>query len=254
MGTITGTPAPTSSQVAFYEQNGYIQIPELVDRELMDRFNRHVWSLRADPDPAAWVIARNEDGSVDESKRFSTRLFNPHLNDEFALQMMKLPTIASVLRVLLGKPAVGVQSMYFYKTPGTKGQARHQDYFYIKNEANTLTACWLAMEDADEENGCLWVVPGTNRGPLLRHGAVRNKEEHEEWTHEAEGLRAPKDIPVPMKAGDALFFHNLLVHSSTLNRAAGRSRRAYVCHYIREDSQLADPKLFKRFPLDDDEI
>jgi phytanoyl-CoA hydroxylase len=57
-----------------------------------------------------------------------------------------------------------------------------------------------------------------------------------------------------MKAGDALFFHNLLVHSSTLNRSATRSRRSYVCHYIREDSVLADPNLFKPFPLDDDEI
>ena len=253
MDTVNGTSALTLDQVVFYEENGYLQLPGFVEDELMERFNQHVWALRADPDPPLWVIGRDDDGTVDETKRFSTRLFNPHLHDEFALQMMRLPSISIALRALLGKPAVGLQSMYFYKTPGTKGQARHQDYFYIKNEANTLTACWLAMEDADEENGCLWVIPGTNRGTLLEHGAVRDKEEHEEWTHEVEGLEAPADIPVPMKAGDALFFHNLLVHSSTLNRSSTRSRRSYVCHYIREDSQLADPTV-KPFPLDDDEI
>jgi phytanoyl-CoA hydroxylase len=67
------------------------------------------------------------------------------------------------------------------------------------------------------------------------------------------GLFEPKDIPVRMKAGDPLFFHNLLVHSSTPNRSPTRSRRLYVCHYIREDSQLADHTV-KPFPLDDDEI
>jgi len=250
---VIGARILTEQQQTFYRENGYLLLPNLVRQPQIDAFNQHIWSLRADPDPPSWVIARQENGAVDAAERFAKRLFNPHLHDEFALRMMKLPEVGHILSDLLGAEAVGVQSMYFYKVPGTPGQANHQDYYYIKNELNTLTACWIAMEDADEENGCLWVIPGSHNGPLLRHGRVRDTDEHEHWTDEVEGADVSGEIPVRMKAGEALFFHNLLIHSSTKNRAVRRSRRSYVCHYIRHDSVIFRQDLHKKIYFDHDE-
>src|SRR5438270_10689306 len=116
------------------------------------------------------------------------------------MRLMKRPGVGRIREDLHGAAATGVQSMYFYDVPGTPGQANHQDYEYIKNELNTLTACWIAMDDSDEENGCLWVVPGTNRGALLKHGAVQDVDEHEEWTTEVEGVDHTREIPVRMKS------------------------------------------------------
>jgi len=139
-----------------------------------------------------------------------------------------------------------VQSMYFYKKPGSKGQAAHQDFYYIKNEPRSMIAAWIALERVDEENGCLWVIPGSHKLGLLPHGAVKNLDEHEHWTHETEGVDLSKEIPVVMEKGDILFFHELLVHSSSKNRSKDRWRRSYVCHYIRHDSEVTERSDLRR--------
>jgi phytanoyl-CoA hydroxylase len=88
--------------------------------------------------------------------------------------MMKLPIVRGGLAQLMGDEAAGVQSMYFYKEPGSPGQAPHQDYHYIKDDPMTMIAAWIAMEKVDQENGCLWVIPGTHKLGLLPHGKVKN--------------------------------------------------------------------------------
>jgi len=240
----------TDEQVRQYERDGYIVLRQACSNDLMDAYNAHIHAIRSAEPMPEWAIPRKrKDGSFDEKDRYSVRLFNPHLHDGFSLQMMKLPVVRGALAQCLGDEAVGVQSMYFYKEPGAPGQAAHQDYYYIKNDPNTLIAAWVAMEDADEENGCLWVIPGSHRIGLLPHGPVKNVAEHEAWTDEAEGIDLSQEIPVVMKKGDILIFHNLLIHSSTRNRSASRWRRSYVCHYIRHDSVIEREDLKRKIPL-----
>ncbi|MFD2612332.1 phytanoyl-CoA dioxygenase family protein [Paenibacillus gansuensis] len=233
-------------QLAQYERDGYILIKKGCSSDLIDAFNRHIYELRAVPLEQMQDWAR-----TNEESRFTLRLFNPHQHDSFSRQLMKLPVIRGALAQLMGKEAVCVQSMYFYKEPGSPGQAAHQDYYYIKNDPMTMVAAWTAMEDqVDEENGCLWVIPGTHKLGLLPHGAVKNLDEHEPWTDETEGIDLTKQIPVIMEKGDILFFHELLIHSSNRNRSKDRWRRSYVCHYIREDSAVTlREDLREKYPL-----
>jgi phytanoyl-CoA hydroxylase len=239
----------TQSQVEQYERDGYIVLRQAVSDDLILLYNRHIHAIRSADPMEEWASPWKNGKPVNEKDRFSVRLFNPHLHDGFSLQMMKLPVVRGALAQLLGDEAVGVQSMYFYKEPGAHGQAAHQDYYYIRNEPNTLTGVWIAMDDADTENGCLWVIPGSHKLGLLPHGKVKNLDEHEEWTHETEGVDLSKEIPVILKQGDILIFHNLIIHSSTRNRSASRWRRSYVCHYIRHDSAIEREDLKKKIPL-----
>lgn len=237
----------SAEQIRSYEERGFLLLRRGCSQDLIDAYNAHIHSIRsADPIPE-WAKPHTPRAN-DTSGRFRVRLFNPHLHDGFSLQMMKLAIVRGALAQLLGDEAVGVQSMYFYKEPGSPGQAAHQDYFYIRNEPNTLTAAWIAMETTDEENGCLWVVPGSHRLGLLRHGAVKNPDEHEPWTDEAETDLSDEE-PVVMDPGDILIFHNLLVHSSRKNRSSDRWRRSYVCHYIRHDSQIERTDLKRKISL-----
>lgn len=234
----------TEDQVRFYEENGYVILPGGCSDDLIDAFNGHIYDVRNEHPMPEWA-------ACEEGKKYSLRLFNPHKHDSFSRQVMKLPAIRGGLAQLMGKEAVCVQSMYFYKEPGSPGQASHQDYYYIKNDPMTMIAAWIAMEDkVDEENGCLWVIPGTHKLGLLPHGAVRNIEEHEPWTDETEGADLSKQIPVIMNKGDILFFHELLIHSSNKNRSTNRWRRSYVCHYIREDANVTFREdLREKYPL-----
>jgi phytanoyl-CoA hydroxylase len=223
----------SQEQIQFFHENGYLLLKKSCSHDLVDAFNAHIYSIRAGETIPEWAkVNKDED-------RFTLRLFNPHQHDGFSLQLMKLPVVRGALAQLMGEEAVGVQSMYFYKEPGSPGQAPHQDYYYIKDDPMSMVAAWIAMEEkVDEENGCLYVIPGTHKLGLLPHGAVKNLIEHEAWTHETEGIDLSKEIPVPMEKGDILFFHELLIHSSRKNRSQDRWRRSYVCHYIRSDSQV----------------
>jgi phytanoyl-CoA hydroxylase len=250
MKSMTERLTPLSGeQIAQYHRDGYLLLKQGCSDDLMDAFNAHIYTIRSAEEIPAWANPWKGGRERNESERFSLRLFNPHLHDGFSLQMMKLPVVRGGLAQLLGDEAVGVQSMYFYKSPGTPGQAAHQDYYYIRNEPNTMIAASIAMEDVDTENGCLWVIPGSHKLGLLPHGKVKNIEEHEPWTDETEGIDLSKEIPVEMNKGDILFFHNLLIHSSTRNRTADRWRRTYVCHYIRHDSTIEREDLKKKISL-----
>jgi phytanoyl-CoA hydroxylase len=221
----------SDTQVQFYQENGYVILKQGCHEELIDVFNNHIHDIRKiDPMPD-WA-------KVEDDKRFSLRMFNPHQHDSFSLQMMKLPVVRGALAQLMDDEAVGVQSMYFFKEPGSPGQAAHQDFYYIKDDPMTMVASWIAMEKVDVENGCLWVIPGTHKLGLLPHGEVKNLAEHESWTDETEGIDLTQEIPVEMEKGDILFFHELLIHSSLRNRSKDRWRRSYVCHYIRQDAAV----------------
>jgi phytanoyl-CoA hydroxylase len=248
MERITAAPLTPLSpqQIDFFREQGYILVKKGCSDDLMNAFNDHIRDIRTQDPMPKWA-------AVDPSKKFSVRLFNPHQQDSFSRQMMKLPVIRGALAQLMGQEAVCVQSMYFYKEPGSPGQASHQDYYYIKDDPMTMIAAWIAMEESvDEENGCLWVMPGTHKLGLLPHGAVKNKEEHEPDTDETEGVDTSRQIPVVMEKGDILFFSELLIHSSTKNRSKDRWRRSYVCHYIRDDSHVLHREdLRQKYPLYD---
>lgn len=131
----------------------------------------------------------------------------------------------------LGMPDAQVwQSMVICKQPGIGGEVRwHQDATYLYAERGAVIGFWFALEDADTDNGCLWVEPGGHRGPL-RERFVRDGRRTQllrldttPWpTRDAA-------VPLPCAAGTLVVFHGLLPHASDANRS-GRSRLAYTLH------------------------
>ncbi len=87
------------------------------------------------------------------------------------------PKVASLARVLGWKDPVLPQSMYIFKQPKIGGEVTsHQDSTFLFTEPRqTCLGLWLALEDATEENGCVWGRPGSHKEPVRRH-FKRNKE------------------------------------------------------------------------------
>ncbi|XP_074871757.1 phytanoyl-CoA dioxygenase domain-containing protein 1 isoform X2 [Carettochelys insculpta] len=86
----------------------------------------------------------------------------------------------------LEKPVV-VQSMYIFKQPGIGGEVMpHQDATFLYTEPlGRVLGLWLALENATQENGCLWFIPGSHTsGLILIHGEVVHKSDlnSSEWS------------------------------------------------------------------------
>jgi ectoine hydroxylase-related dioxygenase (phytanoyl-CoA dioxygenase family) len=91
-------------------------------------------------------------------------------------------------------------------------------------------AAWLAVDDTDEANGCLQVVPGTHALPVLCTVAADAAASFTDMEVPLTDGMTP--VPVPMRAGDVLFFNGQLIHGSYPNTSPDRFRRALIGHYV----------------------
>jgi len=172
-----------------------------------------------------------------------TRVMLPHRFNETARAYMLHPKVRVYLEKFMGGEPVAAQSMYFFKAPGSRGQAMHQDNFYLMVEPSTCMAAWTACDDADPENGGLMVVPNSESNELVCPDVADTTV-----SLSAQRVPIPKGqrvVPAVMKAGDTLFFNGNVIHGSGPNRSKDRFRRSFICHYAKGDlariSQFFNP-------------
>ncbi len=135
--------------------------------------------------------------------------------------------------------------------------AWHQDYSYwTRTQPMQHLTCWIGLDDADEENGCLYYVPGSHTWPLLPITGLAGDMDAIQSVLSDEQKEAFKPIPIRLKRGQCAFHHPLLVHGSYDNKSP-RSRRAVVLNVVRDgvrsesDESLLEgvPPLGKGTPL-----
>ena len=130
------------------------------------------------------------------------------------------------------KPAV-VQSMVIFKQPNFGGAVNpHQDSSFLFTSPMRLYGVWIALEDADIENGCLWFAPGTHMAGITRRMLRTEKDGRVEMTFEGEEPKTDpeKFVPVPVKKGGMVVIHGEVVHKSAENKSS-RSRNIFTFHF-----------------------
>ncbi len=215
----------TDSQFAQFARDGFLLLdglfPETTIAEMEAFFDRYQTS------PTAFNGHQLEE--VDRHKD-QVRAMHPHRHTEEALAWALHPPVLAVLEALFENAPLLAQTMYYYKPPGTCGQGMHQDDFYLLTQPHHCLAAWTAIDDADRENGCLYVVPGSHRGPLLcPEGAT--PENHWKWGALSLAESDTKASPLPVRRGQTLFFSGGLIHGSVANRSQTRWRRSFIGHY-----------------------
>jgi ectoine hydroxylase-related dioxygenase (phytanoyl-CoA dioxygenase family) len=174
------------------------------------------------------------DDKPDPLKQYP-RMIHMHRWDQISLQWMISQRINEHLTWLMGAEPYAVQTMLYFKPPGARGQALHQDQYYLKVQPGTCMAAWMALDDCDEANGCMQVVPGSHTWDILCTVKADTTQSFTDVTVPLpEGVQP---VPVTMQAGDVLFFNGQLVHGSFANTTMDRFRRALIGHYIVGEAQ-----------------
>lgn len=144
----------------------------------------------------------------------------------------RLPVFGESLKALGMKRPQLWQTMYIFKQPRIGGEVRwHQDASYLIADEPGVIGCWIAIENADKSNGCLWVQPGGHRSPLREiyevlpgsPTGVLRKLDSTPWPDESEALA----LEVP--AGSVILFSDHMPHYSSQN-LSDRSRQAFTLH------------------------
>jgi phytanoyl-CoA hydroxylase len=211
-----------------YNKQGYVVAKGLFSQEEVARYVDHYMALReqgAYPGDFGGV----DPTSADPLKRYP-RMIHMHRWDDLSLQWMLDSRINACLTALLGREPYAVQTMLYFKPAGARGQALHQDQFYLRVKPGTCMAAWLALDACDESNGCLQVVPGSQDWPVLCTIKADTEVSFTDVTVPIpEGHEA---VPVIMEPGDVMFFNGSIVHGSYPNTTTDRFRRALIGHYI----------------------
>jgi phytanoyl-CoA hydroxylase len=177
--------------------------------------------------------------------------------------------VLDVVQALVGPDVLALQTMLFVKRPGSSGQGYHQDSFHIITQPDTLIGAWIALDRADEENGCLRVTVGSQNEPVYPdvdeetgHGgdrhladipAIAGADDPDERRNGLTAVAAKyegREVAAVVEPGDVVFFGGHVLHRSHANHSATRSRRSFVSHYCNarsyvpwDDEPLADGEM-----------
>jgi phytanoyl-CoA hydroxylase len=234
------TAAGDGELVSRYHRDGYVVLADALRSD-------EVWALREE----TVRICRGELGAVDgvqppgadEPDELVVRRYLcihfPHKLSARMREMLDHPVVVDALTQLIGPNVKTMQSMLFIKSEGKPGQAWHQDELFIPTRDRSLTAAWIALDDATVENGCLWVLPGSHRPGVL----YPDRDHHDpHFDCEVEAYDFPyRDqdaVPVEVSAGSVVVFNGYLLHMSLPNTGRHGLRRALVNHYMSAQSLL----------------
>jgi ectoine hydroxylase-related dioxygenase (phytanoyl-CoA dioxygenase family) len=228
----------TVDQYVRFREEGFLIVPEVFAPDEVRELINHV------------------DGLVAERPDL-LRVHMLHRESELHERYLLHPRIVDIVAGLVGPDVLALQTMLFVKGPGSSGQGYHQDSFHIITEPDTLVGAWVALDRADEENGCLWVTSGSQHEPVYPdadetkgHGgdlhladieAVGGADDPDESVNDLARVapRYPgRERPAVLDPGDAVFFGGHVLHRSHENRSATRSRRAFVGHYCNARSRV----------------
>ena len=225
--------------VEAFDRDGYIVVRGLLTSAEVDEIRETFMALAADgPVPGLSEMLR--DPRPGDPLAFYPRMMHPHRHPDLEAGKLALRYLIDgrsypVLKAMMRDEPVGVQTMFYFKPPGARGQSLHQDNFYLRVKPATCMAAWLAIDDADEENGGMMVVPGSADMEIVCPDVASDQDKF----FTSAQVRVPEGLTpetVVMKAGDCLFFNGSLIHGSYPNSSETRFRRALINHYAPQSS------------------
>ena len=238
-----------------FRRDGYLHVRNLVAPNEVAELARFTEDMMAGRQTIPGIPAPPAEATEAERRHYYERIHMPHRTSDIAERFLLHPRIVDVLEALIGPDVLSLQTMLFFKQPGQAGQGFHQDSYYIPTQPDTLIGAWLAIDPADEENGCLWMTPGSQHEPIYPDcdGASQQGDtilgdiesiksashpDVEKNTLAQVALRYEEEAPVHAETGDVVFFGGHVFHRSHRNDS-DRPRRAFVSHYCNARSRVA---------------
>lgn len=233
----------TAEQQERYVQDGFLVLEDLISedqvvalRERVTEYThggRPVGSLQIHSEPRVLRGELSVRHPGDGIRKIDGLVQGDRLFGDLGLH----PRLVGVMQELVGPDLKMFRNSLLLKPPEVGSpKGWHQDSPYWPIEPMALCSCWLPLEEATEENGCMVVIPG-----LHTRGALPHQEVTDDFVIVPEALELSQARPVPMRAGSGLFFHSLLPHYTAPNRSK-LWRRAIVLTYMSAQSRYTGPE------------
>jgi ectoine hydroxylase-related dioxygenase (phytanoyl-CoA dioxygenase family) len=234
--------ALTAEQLKTFKEQGYLVVHNLIPPAILEQLRNRISAIveaasaeKGLPVPGSFQFEPGEEGGTATAtkKKAPLRKLNELVpEDEFFRSVATLPNILDIAADLTGAAPGGPITLYSdqaFLKPAYEGSEKplHQDnsYFRVTPNEHGVT-CWIAVDDATVENGCMNYIPGSHKLGLIPHKQLTPAHLTPERPFKIED-----ETPVPVPAGSAIFHDLLCLHSSRANTSP-KSRRAWALHMI----------------------
>ena len=207
----------TQEQKDFYAEQGYLMVENVVTPDELARLREITHALLEE----SRAVSASDDrfdldaGHGPDNPRL-TRIKLPHRQHPYFWDLLRNSGITRVLNDLLGPDTTLLTSKLNTKAPGGgRAVEWHQDWAFYPHTNDDLLAFGLMLEDVDEANGPLMVIPGTHRGPVLSHhanGVFAGAIDPEDPLFEP-----ARAVTLTGKAGSMTVHHARILHGSAPN-------------------------------------
>ena len=220
------SPDPLQSQ---FQRDGFVVLREFLPADQFLELRRELERYIRDVVPTL----HDSHAFYEDRARPETLKQLQHMSvDPYFAAYVDHPAWRGLAARLLGEPVTPISAAeWFNKPAGTEHPTpAHQDNYYFNLEPAQVLTLWLALEDVDEENGCLRYVPGSHHHGRLAHNASRVLGFSQGLADFSEELRA-REVAVPLHANDLVAHHGWTIHRAEPNRSAVRHRPSFAIAY-----------------------
>jgi hypothetical protein len=218
--------------VAAYQRDGFVVVKGLYSGEEMLAWKK----LMGEVLDAEKRAAKKDEWDITDSgvRVWMSDLIHPTLREA-----MRDDHVVPILNQIIGPDVEFLSAKAVFKNAKTAFPSPwHQDWFYW--EGANKVSIWIALDDATPANGCLKFVPGAHRKVFNKTTASENAFTFRITERDLEGWPV---ATIEVRRGDAVFFHDLAVHSSYPN-TAGTDRWSLISTY-RDASVLDSATVWK---------
>jgi phytanoyl-CoA hydroxylase len=245
----------TQDQVDRFHRDGYLKFGRVLSEQqveiLRTALDRTIQQELARVDdsglPPEFVYGHDRKGEQTKGRREIHQFVNMWKVVPEYREVIHSPLITGAVRDLMpaGTPQVRIwHDQVISKPPGdNKKFAFHHDFYFWPLDRPTMVSCWLALDRATVENGCMHVIPGSHRDPRFQPAgcdlspdidlapAPGGPGEPGSLYQEVRTWDADRAKPVELEAGECMFHHCLNYHMTPQN-TTDRQRRAFVMIYM----------------------
>ncbi|MFL2870348.1 MAG: phytanoyl-CoA dioxygenase family protein [Pirellulaceae bacterium] len=226
----------SEDQISHFHEHGYVAgIPVLSHPQIESLIDELTEFFQGDHAGADYWYEYNSNESTDPNTVLFHALGAWRIGNGFH-DLLWNPAITVPASQLLGGSIRFWHDQLFCK-PALHGGvvAWHQDYSYwTRTEPMAHLTCWIGLDDATTENGCLHYVPGSHKWELLPiTGLAAGMESIKQELNDSQYHMMQNPVAIELKAGECSFHHPLMVHGSFEN-GGERPRRATVVNVVRD--------------------
>jgi len=219
----------TSNEVNFYRKNGYLVKENLIPVKKIKKINNIVKKIIF-REKKKKIKIKNQGGiqsydnyhfvynSNSSKNKQILRLNNPQNIHQIFFEISRNKKIISIVKKLIGGTVRFHLGKLNFKLPNKKGGeiAWHQDWAFYPHTNDDLITVGIYLEDCNEENGPLKVIPGSHRKQVFNHHSEENNFIGKINTKRSK-INVKKNISLMGSAGTVTFFHCRTIHGSGLN-------------------------------------